>query len=341
MMRRVRGSYLLLVLVGCGAIGCAARAGGRSTELAIRGTGFTIDGKPTFLLGCSYFAGLGASEENVRADLDELQCHGFKWIRVWATWTAFDNDVSAVDSDGRARQPYLDRLRWLVGECDGRGMVVDVTLSRGDGGRSSPRLAGIEAHRQAVRTVAEALKDRRNWFIDLSTERNVRDKRFTSIADLRALRDVVKSIDPKRLVTASHSGALTAEEQAQYVREAGLEFIALHAERDAESPGKTRGRTERILASFPAGDARVPLVYDEPFRRGYGKWEPRAEDFAADLAGARAGGAAGWCFHNGAEGSSADHRPARSFDLRGRRLFEQWDAEERKFLERLVEGRER
>src|SRR5207248_808221 len=132
-------------------------------------------GKPTFLLGCSYYAGLGASEENIRADMDDLRRHGFNWVRVWATWAAFDNDVSAVDSTGQARQPYLEKLGWLVKECDGRGMVVDVTLSRGDGAKGSPRLAGIEAHRQAVRTLTVALKERRNWFIDLSNERNVRD----------------------------------------------------------------------------------------------------------------------------------------------------------------------
>jgi len=86
----------------------------------------------------------------------------------------------------------------------------------------------------------------------------------------------------------------------------------------------------------------VPVHYQEPFRRGYGTWEPKAEDFVADLRGAMAGGAAGWCFHNGAEHDAPDSRPRRSFDLREKRLFDQLDDEERKAIERLktVVGRD-
>ena len=63
--------------------------------------------------------------------LDELQAYGINWIRVWGTWDSFGNNVSAVDSAGNAREPYLSRLRSLVAECDRRGIVVDVTLARG------------------------------------------------------------------------------------------------------------------------------------------------------------------------------------------------------------------
>lgn len=79
----------------------------------------------------------------------------------------------------------------------------------------------------------------------------------------------------------------------------------------------------------------APVHYQEPFRRGFGKWEPKAEDFAADLAGARAGGAAGWCFHNGDERAAKDGKPRRSFDLREKRLFEQLDEEEARAISLL------
>jgi hypothetical protein len=55
----------------------------------------------------------------------------------------------------------------------------------------------------------------------------------------------------------------------------------------------------------------------------------------ADLRGAIAGGAAGWCFHNGDQQSEKDGRPRRSFDLRAQRLFEQVDAEEQKVVEQV------
>src|SRR5690349_1309792 len=103
-----------------------------ATKLAIQGSSFTIDGKPKFLLGFSYYAGLGASKESWNTDFEAFKSHGFNWLRVWATWRGFENDISVVDREGRAREPYLGKLKDLVAECDRRGMVVDVTLSRGD-----------------------------------------------------------------------------------------------------------------------------------------------------------------------------------------------------------------
>ena len=76
----------------------------------------------------------------------------------------------------------------------------------------------------------------------------------------------------------------------------------------------------------------VPLHYQEPFPRGYTKWQPGVEDFLTDLRRAKTGGAAGWCFHNTAQREGAQHRPRRSFDLRELRLFDQLDDEERKVL---------
>ena len=77
----------------------------------------------------------------------------------------------------------------------------------------------------------------------------------------------------------------------------------------------------------------APIHYQEPFRRGYGRWQPSAADFLDDLRGALAGGAAGWCLHNGSTQGAAEERPRRSFDLRSQRLFDQLDAEEREAVE--------
>src|SRR5690349_23682755 len=93
-----------------------------ATVLGVRGTRFTLGGEATFLLGMSYYGALGAPEEFVRRDLDDLARHGFNWVRVWATWRGFGEDVSAVDAEGRPREPFLGRLEWLVAECDRRGL---------------------------------------------------------------------------------------------------------------------------------------------------------------------------------------------------------------------------
>jgi hypothetical protein len=80
----------------------------------------------------------------------------------------------------------------------------------------------------------------------------------------------------------------------------------------------------------------APVHYQEPFRRGYGRWQPMADDFLADLRGAVAGGAAGWCLHNGSSRRAPKERPRRSFDLHDRRLFDQIDQEERGVVEQAA-----
>jgi len=310
---------------------------GAGTRLGIQGTEFTVNGRPTFLLGVSYYAGLGASEDSIRQDLDEMRKRGFNWIRVWATWSAFDNNVSAVDAEGNAREPFLGRLQRLVEECDRRGMVVDVTLSRGNGVTGPPRLQSLEAHRRAVESIVTALKPKANWYLDLSNERNIRDRRFAGFADLRSLLAVVRRIDPQRLVTASHAGDISREELGEYLRTVEVDFLSPHRPRLAGSPGQTAEKTRELLAWMKEMGRTVPVHYQEPFRRGFsGGWEPAAEDFAVDLRQALTGGAAGWCFHNGDQRTRPDGQPRRSFDHRDKRLFEQLDEGERTFLDRQL-----
>lgn len=312
----------------------------RATELGVERTRFTLDGKPTFLLGVSYYGALGASDRTVEADLKDMREAGFNWIRAWATWAAFGNDVSAVDAkDGSPRKEHLARLVRLVETCDRQGVVVNVTLSRGNGATGPPRLQTHEAHRRAVETLvtAEGLKGRRNWYLDLSNERNLTDQRHTSMDDLAALRRRVRELDPERLVTASHVGDPKPDEVKDYLDTIGVDFLSIHRGRHKGTTGETEARAKRTLSMMKDLGRQVPLHYDEPFRRGFAEWEPDAEDFLADLAAAKAGGAAGWCFHNGHSKSGPEGRPRRSFDLREKRLFEQLDDPERELIARLRE----
>jgi hypothetical protein len=305
-----------------------------ATELGIEGSRFTIDGKPAFLLGMSYYGGLGATEESLRKDLDDLRAVGCNWIRVWATWAAFGGDVSAVDiQTGGPREPFLGKLRALVAECDRRGMIVNVTLTRGNGGTGPSKLQTLEAHRRAVETIIAALDDRRNWYLDLSNERNIKDARYTPSEDLKALRAHARKLAPRLLVTASHVGDPSRDEVKKYIEHVGLDFISVHRGREKGSPAETESAARESVALLREAGHGAPLHYDEPFRRAYGEWEPEAKDFLRDLEGAMAGGAAGWCFHNGSARSASDGQPRRSFDLRERRLIDQLDAEEKKALE--------
>src|SRR5205823_4229966 len=141
-----------------------------------------------------------ASDAVVRNDLAAMRRDGFRWLRVWATCDFFGNDVSAVDGAGAPREPYLSRLKKLVEACDRLGLIVDVTLTRGNG--SAPHLAALADLDRAVETTVSALKPWRNWYLDLANERNVGDKRFVAFRELKQLRETARRLDPDLLVTA-------------------------------------------------------------------------------------------------------------------------------------------
>lgn len=301
---------------------------GSQTTLGIQKEKFTINGKPTFLLGISYYGALGAPKEMLLRDLEDMRKYGFNWMRVWATWSAFDNDISAVAADGKAREPYMSKLKWLIAECDRRGMIVDVTLARRG---KTPRLD------RAARSLVVALRPYRNWYLDMANERNVRDDRFVSFKELAAVIKTVRSLDRDRLVTASHAGDIGNGDLQTYLLDLKIDFIAPHRPRNAGSARRTGERTRRYLEKMRELGRVVPVHYQEPFRRGWrpDRWEPKAEDFLTDLRQAMEAGAAGWCFHNGDQKNRPEGKPRRSFDMRRARLFDQLDNEERKFLDSL------
>jgi hypothetical protein len=327
----------VMVLLGGG-------VGEAKTELGIEGSRFTVNGREVFLYGISYYGGLGAPEEFIQKDLDDMQRLGINWIRVWVTWGGFGGDGAlrqaqdgaAVDSEGAAREPYFSKLKGLVAECDGRGMVVDVTMHRDKSKADAPRIESMKTHRRAVETVAGALKEYRNWYLDLANERNIGDARYVSYDELKELRELVRRLDGKRLVTASQGGDIGKDELRKYIERVGVDFICPHRGRDSGSAGQTKGRTQEYLSWMKELGRVVPVHYQEPFRRGYTRgWEPKGEDFVTDVRGAKAGGAAGWCLHNGDQRDVPENRPRRSFDMRDKRLFDQLDAEEMKALREL------
>ena len=308
----------LLTVAGC--LTCLI-GGAQAMTLGIDGTSFALDGKRTFLLGLSYYAGLGAPKEFVQQDLDEMKAAGWNWIRVWATWDLNGRNVSAVDETGAPRQPYFGKLTWLVRQADRRGMAVDVTLTRGN------LLPTQEAHLKAVQTLAAALKPFRNVYLDLANERDVRDARYVSLEELGELSGAVRAIDPDRLITAS--GNPDRNNLPAYLDVARLDFISPHLGRRPGAPAETLEITRRYLEWMREIGHLVPVHYQEPFRRDYSPWQPVAQDFLADLRGAVEGGAAGWCLHNGSP--REDYKgPTRSFDMSREkgRLFDQLDAEE-------------
>jgi hypothetical protein len=121
---------------------------------------------------------------------------------------------------------------------------------------------------------------------------------------------------------------------------AGVDFLTPHRPRMELSPRETEAKTREYLQWMRQAGRVIPVHYQEPFRRDYSPWQPRALDFLVDLRGAKDGGAAGWCLHNGSpRGTRRLTGPPRSFDLgqeKGR-LFDQLDAEERLAADRAAQ----
>ena len=302
--------------------------------LGIHGPNFTIDGNETFLLGCSYYGALGIDdEESMRQDLDDLHQLGFNWIRVWATWSFDDLNVSAVASDGSIREPFMARLKRTCEIAGTRGMTVDVTVTRG----KDPFPSKQPEHVAAMTTLATALKPYRNVYFDVGNERDVGDARYVSKDEVADLIRAVKRIDALRICTASC--VPDTENVGELIALTGIDFIAPHLSRTSASPAQTEPYCRDILSAMRGSGRIVPVHLQEPFRRGYADWRPKAEDFKTDLIGALNGGAAGWCFHNGATRNADGDRPRRSFDMRSGegRLFSLLDEEEKRFFTMIAD----
>ena len=297
------------------------------TKLGIDQTAFTLNGKSVFLYGISYYGALGAQESFIQKDLADVKKNGFNWIRIWANWPGSTNDISAVDDYGKRVEQYMKKLKWIVQECDKAGIVVDVILahSNNTNGRS---LKTLEAHEQAVRSIVTALKSYQNWYLDLANERDIGDSRFVSFKDLKKMRETAKALYPGLLVTASAGNDISRDDLNSYLNLVEVDFISPHRPRTPESVSETAVKTMEYLDWMKSMGKMVPLHYQEPFRRGYSNWQPVMKDYVTDFFGAKEAGAAGWCFHNGDQKEGTEHKPARSFDLHEKRLFDQLDPEE-------------
>ncbi|WP_214070366.1 hypothetical protein [Mucilaginibacter sp. dw_454] len=294
------------------------------TKLGISESTFTINDQLAFLYGISYYGALGASRRSIRQDLTDIKRYKFNWIRVWVNWAGGNTDISAVDDEGFAVKPYMDKLKWLVGQCNRRGIIVDITLAHGNNkdGRS---LKTIEAHQHAVKSVISALGLYKNWYLDLANEHDVKDDRYVSFNDLKDLRALCQALDNDLPVTASAGDDISNADLEAYLETVKVDFISPHRPRNEGSAMQTASKTREYIREMEAYGHVIPVHYQEPFRRGYTIWQPDVDDYIADLKGAITGGAGGWCFHNGDQKAGKDQQPQRSFDMHKQRLFGQLD----------------
>lgn len=185
-----------------------ARGGGLGLGITADGAGFTLDGTPTFLKGISYFGyGSGPDGPGLKLDLDAMQKCGINWLRLWVTW----NEWSMLTREGAIVPAQATRLTAVLAELQRRGLAADLTLNRESnsgkamkcGAQMCGGLADQASHLRGVRALANLTLPFRSVYFDLANEHDVQDSRFVNHSEIRALRDVVKFVDPMRLVTAS------------------------------------------------------------------------------------------------------------------------------------------
>lgn len=263
-------------------LGAAANASAQ--RLGIDGHRFTVDGTPRFLTFISYFGAMGAKD--LIADLDFLKGAGFDGIRIWPN---SPDGPQLMRTDGTLDPDNLSKLLAILDAANARRIVVDVTFT-------AEHIAGMDAslYRRAIAAAIEPLQPFRNVLIDIENERNLYGpfKRPLATADVVAIREAIKAIDPARIVTASNSQDLPAADAGRFTSEAGLDVTAYH---DPRRPGfYEAGQIESLVNALAVSGK--PVYFQEPVRATR-DFADRADYFLLAAANARRAGAAAWCFH--------------------------------------------
>lgn len=266
----------------------AAAAIAFATALSVSGTHFRVGDHAKFLLFISYFDAMrraDAAPDGLDADFAFFRGK-VDGIRVFANWLAYGCpptpatdtlfDLSGVDE---RRWPSLQRV---LDKAAAYGLLVDVTFDRDSVHRRGGM--GQQAYVRALADVTRRLKGAYpHVFFDLQNEWDNRGAHAITEAELREAAAAVHREDPDRLITASGT----------FVKDAGLDFAAIHDPRDAHWFEEAHYREALV-----AGTA---TLFQEPksfsaFCPGQDKDDTPGRHAAA-AANARRAGGGGWTFH--------------------------------------------
>ena len=234
-------------------------------ELSISGTRFQVDNKPFSYVGLSFFNAIYNTNFNATSDariqwLKKFQSYGISVLRVWCQWDSKRGfaDASPASTmyrpDGTLRAEHLRTLKEILRDADGLGMCIELVLFSQESFRENTRIPE-PADEKAVTALTRELMPFRNVTFQIWNEHD--DDRVIPLVKL------VKSLDPKRLVTNSsgYAGDLGKDEE-----NALLDYLTPHTTR------QTKGRrhweiaaqeVESLLKKF-----KKPVVDDEPARNG-------------------------------------------------------------------------
>jgi hypothetical protein len=234
-------------------------------ELSVSGTRFLLDGQPFPYIGLSFFNAIynpnfNASKEARLGWLRKFQAHGVTVLRVWCQW---DNARGFVDAsprstmyypDGGVRAEHLSTLKAIVGDADELGMCIELVLFSQESFREDIRI-DPPADERAVEALTRELRPWRNVTFQIWNEHD--DQRVLPLVRL------VKSLDPKRLVTNSpgYAGDLGTDEENRV-----LDYLTPHTSRQSSGTRhweKAAREVQLLLEKFAK-----PIVDDEPARTG-------------------------------------------------------------------------
>lgn len=252
----------LLGLLGglAASTGIAEPCGGHTVSIA--GTRFLLNGEPFPWTGVSFFnaiynPGFNASSEARRAWLARFRAAGVNVVRVWCQW---DSNRGFVDGgpdrtlytpDGRLRDGPLATLKALLADADAAGVVVEVVLFSHESYREGIRIAA-DADERAVAALTRELKPWRNAVFQVWNEHH--DARVLPLVQ------VIRSLDPQRLVTSSpgYAGVLGTRDLNE-----ALDFLTPHTSRQGKPWELAPREIESLLREY-----KKPVVDDEPARCG-------------------------------------------------------------------------
>jgi hypothetical protein len=287
--RRLPRLVLFLLIL---AVPVAARA----QRLSIQGDRFAIDDKPKFLVFISYFAAMNAV--NITADLKYLRSKGFDGVRIWPNLTG---PVQLMRSDGSLRPDGLSTLKFILDRARDERLVVDVSFT-------AEHVAGLDAARlrDAIVATTGELRGYENILFDIQNERNVYGpfRKPLAASDVASIRAGIKSVDARRIVTASNSSENTAEETAAFVSQVGVDVAAYHDPRTSHffDPSWIKLNVDALKASGRPAYLQEPIpTRYPPFPASFSSDNYREQMISAKLAGAAA-----WCFHTNIQGDRPD-----------------------------------
>jgi hypothetical protein len=257
----------ILLLAGAVVVSAAEAPGGAPHEIAVAGTRFQVNGRPFPYTGLSFFNAIynpafnKSSEDRVRW-FRVFKQHGINVLRIWCQW---DNARGFVDAgpastmynaDGRLRPEPLARLKEILIDADGEGMVVELVLFCQESWRENIRL-GDAAMDRAVEALASELRPHRNLTFQVWNEMDHRVPQAYAI---------IKRVDAKRLVSNSpgFAGVLGGDEENRM-----LDYLTPHTSR--QDKGRTWEIAPREIAGLIA-KFNKPVVDDEPARCGTSKF---------------------------------------------------------------------